>query len=67
LEDQAVTCKKTSDPRKIALLDRQAKLQAEFERSYARMRRAFNRMEKARAALIRVARRLEQLDQPVPV
>jgi hypothetical protein len=59
--------KKTSDPRRIALLDKQARLQAEFERSYSRMRRAFHRMEKARAALIRVARRLEQLYQPVSV
>ena len=35
--------------------------------SISRMRRAFNRMEKARAALIRVAKRLERLGQPVPV
>jgi hypothetical protein len=67
LEDQAVTRKKTSNPRKIALLDRQEKPRVEFERNYSRMRRAFNRMEKGRAALIRVARQLDKLDQPVPV
>ena len=59
--------KKTSDPRRIALLDKQEKLRAEFERNYSRMRRAFNRMEKARAALIRVARQLNKLGQPEPV
>jgi hypothetical protein len=47
--------KKTSDPRRIALLDKQEKLRVEFERNYSRRRRAFNRMEKARAALARVA------------
>jgi hypothetical protein len=58
--------KKTSDPRRIALLDKQEKLRAEFERNYSRMRRAFNRMEKARAALARVARQLDKLDEPAP-
>jgi hypothetical protein len=56
--------RKTSDPRKIALLDKQGRLQAEFERSYSRMRRAFKRMEKARAALVRVARQLDKSDEP---
>jgi hypothetical protein len=59
--------KKTPNPRRIALLDKQEKLRAEFERNYSRMRRAFNRMEKARAALIRVARQLNKLGQPEPV
>jgi hypothetical protein len=56
--------KKTSDPRRIALLDKQDKLRAEFERNYGRMKRAFRRMEKARAALGRLARRLDKLDEP---
>jgi hypothetical protein len=30
------------------------------------MRRAFNRMEKARAALNRIARRLDKLDETIP-
>jgi hypothetical protein len=42
-------------------------LRAEFERNYSRMRRAFNRMEKARAALARVARQLDKLDEPAPM
>ena len=57
----------TSDPRRIALLDKQEKPRVEFERNYSRMRRAFNRMEKARAALARVARQLDKLDEPAPM
>ena len=54
--------RKTIDPKRIALLDRQAKLQAECERHYGRMKRAFNRLEKARRALSRTARQLDRMD-----
>ncbi len=58
--------RKGIDPKRAALLERQAKLRADYERSYARMKRAFTRMEKARQALARIARRLSQMDsQPV--
>jgi hypothetical protein len=57
-----MTRRKTIDPRRIALLDRQDKLRADFERSYSRMKRAFHRMEKARAALARLARQLAKID-----
>ncbi len=54
--------RKTTDPRLIALLDKRAKLQAECERHYGRMKRAFNRLEKARRALARIAKRIDALD-----
>jgi hypothetical protein len=54
--------RKIIDPKRIALMDRQAKLQAECARHYGRMKRAFNRLEKARRALARTARQLERLD-----
>jgi hypothetical protein len=54
--------RKRIDPKRVALLDRQAKLRRDFERSYARMRRAVNRMEKARQAIVRIDRRLAALD-----
>lgn len=54
--------RKTTDPRRIALLDKRAMLQAECERHYGRMKRAFNRLEKARRALARIAKRIAALD-----
>ncbi len=54
--------KRASNPRLIALLDKREKLRQGFERSYARMRRAFARMEKTRQALIRLSKRLDALD-----
>jgi hypothetical protein len=50
--------KKTTDPKVIALLDRLDRCRADFERNYARMKRAFNRMEKARRGVARLTRRL---------
>jgi hypothetical protein len=59
--------RKRIDPKRQALEDRVAKLQAECERHYRRMRLAFNRLEKARRALARVSKRLEALDSaPMP-
>jgi hypothetical protein len=54
--------RKTIDPKRVALLDRQAKLRADYERAYTRMKRAFTRMEKCRKALARLARQLEQME-----
>lgn len=54
--------RKTQDPRRIALLDKQEKLRRDFDRAYARMRRSFRQMEKTRQALIRLAKRLDALD-----
>ena len=51
--------KKTTDPRLVALLDKQEKLRADCERSYQRMRRAFNRLEKTRQALNRLGKRID--------
>ena len=59
--------RKTIDPKRLALLDRQDKLRADFERSYSRMKRAFTRMEKARRAIARLARQLVKLDAEVGV
>jgi hypothetical protein len=53
--------RKTTDPRLIALLDKREKLRADCERHYSRMRRAFNRLEKSRRALTRLAKRIDAL------
>ena len=57
-----MTRKKTIDPKRLAMFDRQEKLRADYERNYSRMKRAFTRMEKARAALARLARLLAKID-----
>jgi hypothetical protein len=54
--------RKTIDPRRPSLLDKQAKLRADYERNYSRMKRAFTRMEKCRRSLIRLGKRLDALD-----
>ncbi len=54
--------RKRIDPRRLALQQRAGKLQTECERHYGRMKRAFNRLEKARRALGRVMRQLEKMD-----
>ncbi|MHB1424529.1 MAG: hypothetical protein ACYC3I_15265 [Gemmataceae bacterium] len=54
--------RKKIDPRRAALQERADKLQAECERHYGRMRRAFNRLEKTRQALARVVKRIDTLD-----
>lgn len=51
--------RKTRDPRMIAMLDKKAKLVAECERHYTRMRRCFNRLEKSRRALARLTKRID--------
>lgn len=54
--------RKRIDPRRVVLQEKAAKLQAECERHYARMRRAFNRLEKARRSLARLSKRIDALD-----
>jgi hypothetical protein len=54
--------RKTTEPRLIALKDRQDKARAAFERWYARMRRAVNAMESNRRAVARLERRICALD-----
>ncbi len=57
--------RKTSDPRLIDMLDKRDKLRASCERYYARLKRAFNCLEKSRRQLARLDRRIlnhEQLD-----
>jgi hypothetical protein len=58
--------KKFVDPRRIALEDRAHKTRGEFERWYARLKRAFNRCEKARRRLARLQRQLDRLDEGPP-
>ena len=50
---------KAIDPKTASLLDRQAKLRADYERNYSRLKRALGRMEKCRRALARLARQLD--------
>jgi hypothetical protein len=52
--------KKTADPKLIALYDQQSKALADVERWYGRLKRAFNRLEKARRAAARLRRRIDQ-------
>jgi len=54
--------RKTIDPKRIALLDRQEKLRAQFEKDYSRMKRALTRMEKCRRALARLARQMQKME-----
>jgi predicted nucleic acid-binding Zn-ribbon protein len=58
--------RKAKDPRLIALLDKQQKARAEFERCYTRFRRITNRMEKARQQVLRLGRSIDKLSQEVP-
>jgi hypothetical protein len=55
--------RKKTDPRLVALLDKPAKLQADCERHYARMRRAFNRLDKTRRQLARVSKRIDDMSR----
>jgi hypothetical protein len=54
--------KKTSDPRLITLLDKRAKLQADCDKHYRRMRLAFNRLEKTRRQLVRIIKRIDAIE-----
>ena len=51
--------KKSTDPTLVALMDQQAKTVGEFERWYARLKRAFSRMDKLKKKIIRLSRRIE--------
>jgi hypothetical protein len=52
--------RKIIDPRRLALLDKQAKLRQQFERDFSRLIRVTHRLEKCRRSLGRLARQLEQ-------
>ncbi len=54
--------RKTRDPRLVALMDKKAMLQADCEKHYRRMRLAFNRLEKSRQALARLAKRIDAME-----
>lgn len=51
--------RKSTDPTLVALMDEQAKTIGDFDRWYARMKRAFSRMDKLKNKLSRLARRIE--------
>jgi hypothetical protein len=52
--------RKTTDPKLIALLDQLAKADADADRWYVRLKRAFNRLEKARRTAARLRRKIDQ-------
>jgi hypothetical protein len=58
--------RKTNDPRKVALNDRIEKCRADFEKWYARARRAFTRMDKTKRTIVRLQRQLARLDGQSP-
>ena len=50
--------RKTKDPALVVLMDEQKRTVAEFERWYARCKRAFTRMDKIKKKLVRLGKRL---------
>jgi hypothetical protein len=52
--------RKTKDPKLLALLDKAHRARADYERWYARLKRAFNALEKARQRIMRLQRRIDQ-------
>jgi hypothetical protein len=54
--------RKTQDPKRIAVLDRIDHCRADFEKWYARLKRAFNRLEKIRRQIVRLQRQLAKSD-----
>lgn len=50
--------RKETDPRLIALRDREAKERERFERAYRRLRRALGVMEASRRAIVRIQKRI---------
>lgn len=55
--------KKKHDPKRLALEDRYAKACAAFERWYARSRRAFTAMDKAKKAAARARKALQRHEE----
>jgi hypothetical protein len=55
-----------TDPKLIALHDELAKAQADAERWYAHLKRAFTRLDKARRKAARIARRIDSYTNPTP-
>jgi hypothetical protein len=58
--------RKTTDPVLVKLLDTLAKEQASCDRWYARLKRAFTALDKAKRRCQRLAKRVEQHRQPKP-
>ena len=56
--------RKTSDPQLIALMDQRAKAQAEFDRWYSRLKRAFTRLDTARRKVARLGKRIDAHRNP---
>jgi hypothetical protein len=52
------------DPKLIALNEQLAKARVEAERWYARLKRAFNRLDRARQKVARVGKRIEAHARP---
>jgi hypothetical protein len=55
--------RKKTDPLLVALLDKRAELQADCDKHYTRMRRAFNRLEKTCRQLARVSKRISEVNR----
>jgi hypothetical protein len=55
--------KKESDPGRVAMHEKLAQAQADFERWYGRLKRAFNAMEKAKSRVQRLRKKLDALDR----
>lgn len=58
-EEEHVARRTITDPKLVALRDEQKKAAEEFERWYARCKRAFTRMDKIKKKLARVAKKIE--------
>jgi hypothetical protein len=59
-----VAKKKSNDPRRLALLEKLEAERAGFEKGYSRMKRALTKMDKHKQRIVRLARQLDQLDNP---
>jgi hypothetical protein len=58
--------RKTTDPKRLALLAKADKARADFEKWYRRLKRALTGCEKARRHMANVRRQLAKLDEPAP-
>lgn len=56
--------RKTRDPKLIALLDDRAAAMDRYDRLFARLRRTMNALEKERRRLVRLAKRIEERENP---
>lgn len=56
--------RKTRDPVLVDLLDQQQKTFADFERWYAKLKRAFTRLDKLKRKLARLAKKIHGHEHP---